>query len=168
MKKFRLYVDKDSEEIWLNEMAEKGWCMKKYFLGVYTFEQSEERYVYRIDLLKNWEGDREDFVTFMEESGVEFVDQWYRWVFLRKKNQDGVFELYSDQESLLDHYTRIKKFIFIAFIIEIICAILQLPSIIFGFSIMNLVCLVIIMFFVIALLGALIKTSSKINQLNLK
>ena len=112
--------------------------MKKYFLGVYTFEQSEERYVYRIDL------------------------------FLRKKNQDGVFELYSDQESLLDHYTRIKKFIFIAFIIEIICAILQLPSIVFGFSIMNLVCLVIIMFFVIALLGALIKTSSKINQLNLK
>lgn len=38
MKKFRLYLDKDKETEWLNQLAKEGYALKKFFAGVYTFE----------------------------------------------------------------------------------------------------------------------------------
>ena len=47
MIRFKLYLDKDAETNWLNEMSEKGWAFKSFFAGFYTFEKCEEgRYVY--------------------------------------------------------------------------------------------------------------------------
>ena len=36
MTKFRLYLDKDKETTWINEMAAKGYALKKFFAGFYT------------------------------------------------------------------------------------------------------------------------------------
>lgn len=100
MKKFRLYYDKDAEQDWLREMSNQGWAFNKFFLGVYTFEAcSSGEYIYQIDILDNWIGDKQNFSEFMEDSGVEVVSQWYLWVYLRKKAADGPFEMYSDTES---------------------------------------------------------------------
>lgn len=122
MLKFRLYYDKDAEEIWLKEMAQKGWAFKKFFLGFYTFEASAPgEYNYQIDLLDNWKGDKEDFASFMEESGVEVISQWYRWIYLRKKTADGPFEMYTDAASKIAQYNRIKRFFQVTLILEILC-----------------------------------------------
>ncbi|MHC1721731.1 MAG: DUF2812 domain-containing protein [Aminipila sp.] len=127
MKKFRLYLDKDEEEKWLNEMSMEGWAFKKFFLGWYTFEASEPgEYYYQIDLLNNWDGNKKDFSCFMEESGVEVISQWYRWVFIRKKSSDGPFEMYTDGESKIAQYTRIKNFFFVGFLIELICLLIEI------------------------------------------
>lgn len=127
MKKFRLYLDKDEEEKWLNEMSMGGWGFKKFFLGVYTFEACEPgEYHYQIDLLNNWNGDKKDFSSFMKESGVEVISQWYRWVFIRKKSSDGPFAMYTDEESKIAQYTRIKNFFSVALLIEIICLIIEI------------------------------------------
>lgn len=100
MTKFRLYYDKDAEESWLNTMSRKGWAFKKFFLGFYSFEECEPgEYNYQIDILNSWNGDKTDFASFMEESGVEVISQWYRWVYIRKKASDGPFEMYTDIES---------------------------------------------------------------------
>ncbi len=126
MKKFRLYFDKDEEANWLNEMSMEGWAFKKFFLGVYTFEACEPgEYNYQIDLLNNWNGDKKDFASFMEESGVEVISQWYRWVFIRKKSSDGPLEMYTDEESKIAQYTRIKNFFSVALLIEVICFLVE-------------------------------------------
>jgi hypothetical protein len=99
MKRLRFYFDKEKAEKWLNTMCGQGWAMKKFFLGVWSFEPCEKgEYTYRVDLLQNWQGDKDNFVSFVEESGVEYICQWYRWVWLRKKAADGAFEMYSDAE----------------------------------------------------------------------
>jgi len=122
MLKFRFYYDKDEEEIWLKEMAQEGWAFKKFFLGFYTFEAcTPGEYNYQIDLLDNWKGDKEDFASFMKENGVEVISQWYRWVYLQKKMDDGPFEMYTDAASKIDQYKRIKGFFLVALILETVC-----------------------------------------------
>lgn len=127
MKKFKLYYDKDEEQDWLQKMSLDGWALKNFFLGVYTFVSCEPgEYIYQIDLLDNWSGDKKDFAAFMEDSGVEVVSQWYRWVYLRKKAEDGPFEMYTDAESKIDQYNRIKKFFQVALIVEVICFFIEI------------------------------------------
>ena len=127
MKKFKLYYDKDEEQDWLQKMALDGWALKNFFLGVYTFVPCEPgEYIYQIDLLDNWSGDKKDFAAFMEDSGVEVVSQWYRWVYLRKKADDGPFEMYTDTQSKIDQYNRIKKFFQVALIVEVICFFIEI------------------------------------------
>ncbi|MGE5627587.1 MAG: DUF2812 domain-containing protein [Solirubrobacterales bacterium] len=122
MVKFKLYFDKDKEEVWLKEMAEQGWALDKFFLGFYTFKEcAPGEYNYQIDLLDNWSGDKREFAAFMEESGVEVISQWYRWVYLRKKSVEGPFEMYTDIESKISQYSRIRKFFLVGLIIETLC-----------------------------------------------
>ena len=40
--RWKFYFDKDKEEQWLNEMADKGWNMKKSRFGIYIFEHSDK------------------------------------------------------------------------------------------------------------------------------
>ena len=40
MVKFRLYYDKDKEEIWLNEMAQQGYAMTRFFRAGAIFESA--------------------------------------------------------------------------------------------------------------------------------
>lgn len=129
MLKFRMYFDKDAEEIWLREMSRKGWAFKKFFLGMYTFEPCEPgEYNYQIDLLDNWSGEKEDYASFMEQSGVEVISQWYRWVYIRKKASDGPFEMYTDVESKIAQYRRIKNFFMVGLIVEIICFLIEINA----------------------------------------
>jgi hypothetical protein len=129
MVRFKLYFDKDLEEDWLKEMSLKGWAFKNFFLGVYTFEACEPgEYNYQIDLLDNWKGDKDDFASFMEESGVEVISQWYRWVYIRKKASDGPFEMYTDVDSKITQYNRIKRFFTVGLIVETICFFVELSA----------------------------------------
>jgi hypothetical protein len=124
-----MYFDKDAEEVWLKEMSLKGWAFKKFFLGFYIFEECEPgEYNYQIDLLDNWKGDKKDFATFMEESGVEVISQWYRWVYIRKKASDGPLEMYTDSESKIAQYNRIKKFFRLGLLVEIVCFMVEINA----------------------------------------
>lgn len=110
MKKFRLYYDKDKETQWLQRMANQGWALEEFFLGVYTFVPCEPgEYRCQIDFLENG-ADFEGYRQLMEDSGVEVICRWGRWVFLRKKVADGPFVLYTDTESLIRHYGNIRAF----------------------------------------------------------
>lgn len=90
MRRFKLYLDKDKVEQWINAMCRQGHALQRFFKGVQTFTPCEKgEYIYKIDLLYNWKGQKEDYKELMEESGIEYVCQWYRWVWLRKKRQMG-------------------------------------------------------------------------------
>lgn len=140
--------------------------MTDFFLGIYHFEPCEQgEYIYQVDLLSSWSGNKKDFASFMEDSGVEVVSQWYRWVFLRKKASEGPFEMYTDNESKIKQYSRIRNFFSVVLIVEILCFIdelyfaLQTKS----FALWGFVGLIGII--ILAFLNMVLKCRWKIQQL---
>lgn len=127
MIKYRLYFDKDAETEWLNQMAADGWAMKRFFAGFYSFEKCEKgEYVYQIDF-----GDRlfavsSDYRELMQDAGIEIVQTWSYWVILRKKASEGKFELYTDVESSIEHYKKIRRMFKVVTIAEMLCIFIEL------------------------------------------
>lgn len=130
MIKFRLYYDKDKEILWLNEMADQGYAMIGFFCGFYTFEKCEPgEYRYQVDFSEKPFSLSVNYREFMKEMNIEIVQQWFFWVILRKKADEGEFQLYTDVDSSIAHYKKIRTlfkgatiFEIILFIIECICA----------------------------------------------
>lgn len=112
--RWRFLFDKDKEEQWLNEMASQGWSMSSFFAGRYTFEKTAEReYLYQVELLPRNAKEKQNYFSFLqEEMGVEIVQEWGVWVFLRRKASEGSFELYTDSASKAQHYGKIARMFF--------------------------------------------------------
>jgi len=135
MIKFRLYFDKDKETAWLNKMADKGYAMKGFFAGFYSFEKCEPgKYVYQVDFGDRFFSVGNDYREFMEDTGVEIVQTWGFWIFLRKLATEGDFKLYTDVDSQIEHYTKIRNMFKVITIIEIICLFLEVTSAVNGFE----------------------------------
>ena len=67
----------------------------------------------------------EDYREFMRENDIEILQTWGFWVFLRKLTTDGPFRLYTDIDSSIEHYIKIRNMfkgasilVIIAFFIE--------------------------------------------------
>jgi uncharacterized membrane protein len=117
------FWDYEKEEVWLNEMSAKGLAFSNYKFFRYTFEDSKPgEYIYRIELLENLPSTQESkkYLAFLAESGVEHVSSWARWAYLRKKAEDGSFDLYTDAESRLNHSRRISS-MWLVMIAALIC-----------------------------------------------
>lgn len=107
---WRVFIDYEKEEKWLNAMAAKGLAMTDYSWCRYVFEDTEPReYTYRLELLDNMAVHPESrkYIEFLEETGVEQVAAYMRWAYFRKKTKDGPFDLYSDIDSKLVHFQRV-------------------------------------------------------------
>ena len=105
--------DFDKEERWLNDMSAKGLALKYYSWCRYVFVDAPlNEYTYRIELLKYppYHSESEEYIRFLNESGVEYITSNKRWIYLRKKTSDGKFDIYSDIHSKIKHYQRILKF----------------------------------------------------------
>ena len=166
MKKFRVYFDKDTEQDWIMEMSNQGWAFENFFLGVYTFKPSEPgEYIYQIDLLDDWMGDKKDFSEFMEDSGVEVVAQWYRWVFLRKRAEEGPFEMYTDIESKIVQYKRMEKFFLVILILESIIFLVEFLAAIRTRSMALIIATMLIGLIVMILFHNVLKCKEKIEAL---
>ena len=88
----------EDEEKWLNEMAAGGWVLESVGFCRYTFVRCEPgSYTVRTEMRPY----DEQYVRFMEETGAEYVGRMMMWIYFRKKTEDGVFDLYSDIDSML-------------------------------------------------------------------
>ncbi len=152
MIRFKLFVDKDKETKWLNEMADEGYELKRFTAGFYSFDEGEpEKYRYQIDISKGLFLVEQDYKEFMEEQGIEIVCLWGPWVILRKQNDGTDFTLYSDNESLIEHYTKIRTMFKIVTVIEMVClafatyAAIYLKSVIY-YSLLVLIGLIVLAF----------------------
>ena len=107
----KAYWNWEKEEKWLNELSAKGLALTDYSWCRYVLEDAKPgEYVYRIDLLDHFPSHPQSrkFIEFLEETGVEFVASYMRWVYFRKKAKDGAFTLYTDIASRIAHYKRIR------------------------------------------------------------
>ncbi len=127
MIKFRLYYDKDAETEWLNQMSAEGWAMKRFFAGFYRFEACEKgEYLYQVDFGEKFFSISDDYREFMQDTGAEIIQSWGYWILLRKPASEGKFELYTDVDSSIEHYRKIRRMFKIATILELICLIIEL------------------------------------------
>lgn len=135
MIKFRLYFDKDAETEWLNKMANDGFAMKHFFAGFYTFEKCEPgEYTYQVDFGDRMFAVSDEYREFMQDTGVEIVQTWGYWIILRKLASEGTFELYTDVDSSIEHYQKIRRLFKVVAIIELLGVIFELVGAYYGFS----------------------------------
>lgn len=165
MTKFRVYFDKDKETTWLNEMAAQGYALTGYCACFYTFEQCEPgKYTYQIDFGNKFFAVNDDYREFMQENDIEIVCLWGYWIILRKLTIDGEFELYTDVDSSIEHYTKILKMFKIVTIIELICFFIEVLGAMNGAAI-GFWGMLLIGVIVIACMHATFSTKRKIVEL---
>lgn len=107
----KAYWDFEREERWLNDMSAKGLALTDYSWCRYVFADAPKgQYLYRIELLENLPSHPESqaYLRFLEESGVEHVASYLRWVYLRRPAAEGPFDLYTDLDSKILHYRRVN------------------------------------------------------------
>lgn len=113
MIQWKFTFDKDEEQDWLNDYCQEGWAMVSFFAGLVTFVPCRPgEFIYQIDLLPGSglrADDYEGYVSFMSDMDVEVLQRWGRWVYLRKRAEDGPFEVYTDTDSKIQLYRRIRK-----------------------------------------------------------
>ena len=127
MLKFHLFFDKDEETQWLNRMAQDGWAMTGFFGGFYNFDPCEKgAYQYQVDCTDRFFSVSNDYREFMQEMGAEIVANWGFWTILRKPASEGKFELYTDVDSRIEHYTKIRNMFKVITIIDVVCFSLEL------------------------------------------
>lgn len=110
VRKFFFAWDFDKEEKWLNDMAAQGKALTGVGFCKYTFEDCEPgEYTVRLELLENHTAHEKSvqYLDFLRETGAEYVGNYFRWVYLRKRCSNGEFELYSDNASRVKHLNRI-------------------------------------------------------------
>ena len=95
----------DKEEQWLNAMAQSGWVLESVGFVKYNFVRCEPgEYTVRLEMHNH----DEEYISFMEETGAEYVGRMMTWVYFRKKVTDGeCFDIYSDKTSKIKYFERI-------------------------------------------------------------
>lgn len=116
MKMFKVFFDIEKEEKWLNEQLQKGCrCTNISGLGIYTFEQTDKKYVMRLDYqdhlskkkFEEYEGIYEDF-GWIHMEGHRFGGRQY-W----QKEDDDQNEIFSDRQSMGNYYKRLMGYSFV-------------------------------------------------------
>ena len=96
--------DFDKEERWLNTMAQQGWVLDKTGFCRYEFVRCEPgEYTVRLEMREHDEA----YLGFMADTGAEYVGRMLKWIYFRKKTEEGPFDIFSDVESRIGHLDRI-------------------------------------------------------------
>jgi hypothetical protein len=98
--------DFEKEERWLNTMAQQGWLLDSVGYATYYFVACEPgTYAVRLEMRDH----DQEYLDFMAELGAEYVGRMVKWIYFRKRVEDGPFDIFSDLDSRLDHLSRIGK-----------------------------------------------------------
>ena len=126
MYKYRFYIDHKDEEKWINDMAEQGWHLKKFWPFVHVFEKGNPgEYIYRNEMVI---GRKNDYFEFLETMDVEHVHHFGVWSYFRKKRADGPFDIYSDSTDKIRYLTQINRLFIPACIVNILATIMNVVN----------------------------------------
>ncbi|AZN38802.1 DUF2812 domain-containing protein [Paenibacillus albus] len=115
-KKYRLSMswNYEKDEAWLSEQSRQGLQLKKVGLFSYTFTRDAAmRYTYALDFQNRLgRGDKyEAYLELYRDAGWEHVSSYGgMWHYFRREWQPGELpRLYTDRESLVTHFQKIKR-----------------------------------------------------------
>ncbi|MFW6035845.1 MAG: DUF2812 domain-containing protein [Halothermotrichaceae bacterium] len=120
--KLILAWQEEKEEKWLREMAQKGWLLKSYFLGLYTFEKAEPAdYIYKFDYIGGRNIDKEEYLSIFRDAGWEHVTEFAGWQYFRVKADNCRYpDIYSDNISRIEKYRSLLRILYIGFFINLL------------------------------------------------
>ena len=96
----------EKEEQWLNLMAQQGWLLDSVGFATYYFVSCEpDTYAVRREMRDH----DQVYLDFMAELGAEYVGRMVKWIYFRKRVEDGPFDLYSDLDSRIGQLDRLGK-----------------------------------------------------------
>lgn len=159
--------DFEKEEKWLNSMSARGMHLVDVGFCKYIFEDSiSGEYSYRIELLKQFPTHQESaaYISFLEETGVEHIGSYMRWVYLRKKSNEGEFDLFSDIDSRIKHLKRILTLLLFLLPLEISSLGLNISTAIMG-STINLICACLLALILVLLSMGILNLFKKVQKL---
>ena len=114
-------------------MAEQGWALDGVGFGYYHFTRCEPgEYTVRSET-RNVSS---DYVSFLEETGAEYIGHVFQWAYFRKKTELGQFDLYSDLDSRIAHLKRINGVLYAAAFVNLFLGIVNRK----GLGWINLLC----------------------------
>ncbi len=75
MNKYRLFVDPEKEEMWINRIQQDGYRLVSNTLDfIYTFEETDEKYITRTDYQNHMSKEKYDeYLNIHEEFGWEHI-----------------------------------------------------------------------------------------------
>lgn len=107
--------NEEKEEKWLSEMAQKGWLLESYFLGIYTFSKAKpDNYIYKLDYYGGMNRDKKEYRNIFEDAGWEHVAEFAGWQYFRIKADNCKYpDIYSDNASKVEKYRSLFKIMMI-------------------------------------------------------
>ncbi|MFP7494264.1 DUF2812 domain-containing protein [Terribacillus saccharophilus] len=109
---FKLFLawQDNGEEIWLKEMAKKGWALESYKF-LYTFKKIEPAsYTYRLDYKSTSDVDLNEYKMFFEDTGWEYVTRFGNWHYFRTTaTEEHASEIYTETEYQIEKYNGLLK-----------------------------------------------------------
>jgi hypothetical protein len=130
----------DREKQWLEEMALKGYRLRKVQFGKYIFQESKpEKLVYQFDF-RNWSSKmgEEEYLQLYEDTGWEFISRFGGWYYFVHKAQEGCpdISIFNNNQSKRTMYRRLVLFLIITGLplyIQTFIIFPQMPSSAYGF-----------------------------------
>ena len=143
IKKWIWVWDFDKEERWLNTMAQQGWVLDKVGFCRYEFIRCEPgEYAVRLEMREHDEA----YLGFMAETGAEYVGRVVKWIYFRKKTEDGPFDIFSDVESRIAHLDRICQTLKIVGTANLVIGLANSLNPVVDFGWVNLLCATLLMY----------------------
>ncbi|MCG2784173.1 MAG: DUF2812 domain-containing protein [Anaerolineae bacterium] len=164
MKQFHWFWawDDEKEEIWLREMAQKGWHFQSVALpGNYIFEQGQPRDdFYRLDHFVDNKNSKADYLQLFLDAGWDYVGEMNGWQYFRKTAVNGeIPEIFTDNESKAKKYQRIMLYLVIFLPIYMNFIFLSRRSEYEGMVVLALLMSILMVFYVYAMLRLIMRVS---------
>lgn len=138
---------------------------ERFFAGFYRFEKCEPgEYTYQIDFGDELYSVSDEYRGLMEDIGAEIVALWGYWIILRKPAAEGPFELYTDPESMIEHYTKIRRMFKAVTMLELIVLFIEIGCGMSG-NMFGWAFAVLIAAMVLVCINAVIRTNEVIAEL---
>lgn len=115
--------DFEKEEQWLNTMALSGWVLDKVGFCKFEFVACEPgTHSVRLEMRDHDEA----YLDFMRETGAEYIGRMAKWIYFRKKTDDGEFDIFSDIDSRIAHLNRISKMLSLVGLFVVVIGIINI------------------------------------------
>ena len=143
VKKWIWVWDFDKEERWLNTMAQQGWILDKVGFCRYEFIPCEPgEYTVRLEMREHDEG----YLSFMADTGAEYVGRMVKWIYFRRKAELGAFDIFSDLDSRLEHLKNISRTLRFVGIANLLIGLANSLNPVVDFGWVNLLCATLLMY----------------------
>ena len=104
----------EEEEEWLADQAQQGLSLCAVGFCRYDFEEcAPDEYEVRLQRLEKpiRNEESQQYISFVEETGAEYIGTVNQWVYFRKQTREGPFELFSDQPSRIRQLEKLIWFL---------------------------------------------------------